>query len=204
MSLSNYTQLQASVADWLNRQNLATQIPDFIALAEAKFSRVVKTRDSVTRSIATLTTQYLTVPADYAGVKSVILTSTNPPTILQYASVEECTIEIARRPSGAPTLYTIVNNAFEFAPVPDGSYTVEIVYWATIPPLAINSTNWLLTKHPDLYLYGTLMQAAPYLKDDARVPVWQGIVDQVLEDIRLDNERTENSGRPLVMRIRPF
>jgi hypothetical protein len=203
MALNNYTALQASVADWLNRSDLTSQIPDFILLAETQLNRQLRVRDMLSRQYTTASSQYVALPTDYSGIKSIQL-NTNPVTRLDYAPPESMADRLNDHSTGKPQIYTIVNNQIELAPAPDASYEMEIVYWQRIPSLASNSTNWLLTKHPDVYLYGTLLQAAPYLRDDDRIAVWQGLQNAALNDINVDNERAERSGQPLKTRIRPF
>ena len=203
MALNNYTALQASVADWLNRADLTAQIPDFILLAETQLNRQLRTRDMLARQYTSATSQYLALPSDYAGIKSIQL-NTSPVTRLDYAPPESMADRLNTHSIGKPQIYTIVNNQIELAPAPDATYELEIVYWQRLPALASNSTNWLLTKHPDVYLYGSLLQAAPYLRDDDRIQVWQGLQQAALNDINIDNERAERSGQPMKTRIRPF
>ena len=77
----------------------------------------------------------------------------------------------------------------ELAPTPNEDYTVQIVYRANIPALASNSTNWLLTLAPDLYLYGALLMAEPYLQNDERIPLWAGAVQKTIADMNLESDR---------------
>jgi hypothetical protein len=74
------------------------------------------------------------------------------------------------------------------------------VYYKALPALSANSTNWLLTAHPDVYLYGSLMQAAPYLKNDERLAVWGSLYTASIADLNQSSDRAEVSGGPLVMR----
>src|SRR5574343_38100 len=69
--------------------------------------------------------------------------------------------------------------AFRFAPPPDGTYTATIVYYAKLPALnsTTQTTNWLLTSHPDAYLYGSLLEASIFIGDDPRIPMWKAAYD---------------------------
>ena len=88
------------------------------------------------------------------------------------------------------------------APTPDGTYPVKFEYVATVPSLTTAApTNWLLTKHPDVYLYGSLKASAPYLRDDPRVQMWGNELEQAIEEARLATDR-EKYGNTLVMRPR--
>lgn len=66
-----------------------------------------------------------------------------------------------------------------YAPTPDADYPFEILYYE-LPPLLDNAvqTNWLTEYAPQLLLYGTLLEATPFLKNDERIPVWQSMYDR--------------------------
>jgi hypothetical protein len=88
-------------------------------------------------------------------------------------------------------------------PIADSSYTAELVYYAKLSKLSdSNTTNWLLTAAPDIYLYGALMQAAPYLKDDARIGTWSQMYLTALQDLQTADDRGSTSGGALVARAR--
>lgn len=203
MPLNTYTDLQVSIGSWLNRRDLTAQIPDFIVMAEANLRRRLKVRDEVARVQTTISTQYTELPDDFRSLKSIklIVNGIDQP-------FEQCSAAgiIARRGergpvTGQPRYYAIVGNALEVERVPDTSYVLEMSYYANIPALAANTTNWLLTKHPDLYLYSSLLQSAPFLKDDDRVQVWQSIVEGTFAEIEIDDQRSEYGGN-LRMRAR--
>jgi hypothetical protein len=85
----------------------------------------------------------------------------------------------------------MVGTEYEVYPAPDDSYTAEVVYYAKITPLSdSNTSNWLLTLSPDIYLYGALMQSAPYLKDDERLVVWASVYQKMVEDMNVSDERS--------------
>jgi len=97
--------------------------------------------------------------------------------------------------TGRPLYFTIHNDEMEFAPTPDQNYTLEMVYRATIPPLVTNLTNWLLTIAPDVYLYGALSEAMPYLKNDDRLQVWSQAYASAIDGLqRLGLTSTYNAG----------
>ena len=80
-----------------------------------------------------------------------------------------------------------------------------MVYYAKIASLSdSNTTNWLLAKHPDIYLYGALIQSAPYLKDDERVATWMSLYERMLEDMEKADERALFSGAVIKVRAKAF
>jgi hypothetical protein len=205
MALSTYAELKSSVADWLNRSDLTTAIPDFISLAEAQMERKLRTRQMISRATATVNTEYSALPDDFLEVKSLKL-QTNPVTPLQFETIDSLdNLQQQYRSASKPRFFSVVGNQIRTVPVPDGSYTTELTYYAKLSKLSTsNTTNWLLTAASDVYLYGTLMQAAPYLKDDGRIAVWSSMYISAIEDLQVSDDRGASSGGALIARARTF
>lgn len=205
MGLANYTDLQASIGSWLNRRDLTSQIPDFIVMAEAKLRRRLKVRDEIASVQTTISTQLTELPDDFRSLKTVnlIVNGVNQP----FEQLSEAEIIVKRYEFGAvagqPMYFTIIGGAIEVCRAPDVPYVLAMTYYASIPALSSNATNWLLTKHPDLYLYSSLLQSAPFLKDDDRVAVWQGLAEGAIAEIEIDDQRSEYGGS-LRMKARPI
>ena len=193
MALTNYTELQASVADFLNRSDLTDVIPDFIRMTEAELNRVLRTREMSVRTQGPISKQYVKLPVDFLGLRNIEL-MTSPVTVLEYRNLQNLDAHRALDATGKPIYYSIMQNNIEFAPVPDSEYTLEIVYYQALPALADNTTNWLLDFHPDIYLYGSLLQSAPYLQADERIGVWAGKFQQILEQLKTSDEKARFSG----------
>lgn len=205
MAISNYAELKSAVADWLNRADLTSAIPNFVALAEAKFNRDLRTRQQVKRAYATLIGQYIQLPTDWAEGINLQL-NVNPVRVLDFVTTDQADRIKARRYGDTDAdAYTIVGSQLEVIPVVGDDTEIEMAYYAKVPALSDeNPTNWLLTEWPDLYLYGTLVHAAPYLREDDRIATWKGLADQLTEEIRLSDERAKHSGGPLRARVRPI
>jgi len=203
MALTTYAELKTSVGDWLNRADLTTAIPDFISLAEAQIERNLRTRQMIVRSTASLSTEYSATPDDFLEAKTFKL-DTNPPTPLQFETIESMdNLSVVYTAAGKPAYFSVVGGQFRFIPVPDTTYTGELIYYAKLSKLSSTITsNWLLTSSPDIYLYGALMQAAPYLQDDARITVWAALYKNGLEELKLSDERGSVSGGVLITRAR--
>lgn len=204
MAISTYSELQSAVGDFLNRQDLTTVIPTFIALAEADLNRSIRHRSMLTRSTATIDTQFTALPTDFLEAKNIQLNS-EPITVLRYVTMEHADLVRQRNPTGQPVYYSIVGDTLEVVPVPDASFTAELTYYKKLTALSdSDTTNWLLSYHPDVYLYGTLMQSAPYLKDDQRIPIWGSLYRQYLADVNASSDKAEFSGSALHMRPRTW
>lgn len=197
MTLSTYTDLKSAVADWLDRADLTARIPDFIALAEAQMNRVLRLRRMTARATASVETAFTAVPADYLEALSFTLDegenlTPSPPATLSAASANSAT-------TGRPRSYAVVGSEFQLHPAPDRPYGVTLTYFARIPALSASTpTNWLLTDAPDAYLYGALLQAAPYLRDPEAIGVWSAGFEGAMAALRAA-ERTD-AGR---LRVEP-
>ena len=155
MALSTYSELQTAVGSWLTRSGLRTNIPDFIALAEASFNRVLRTRNQITRATSSVSEQFVALPSDLLELHNIQL-NTSPVTRLEQVSMTKADdLKSSVSTSGTPAYFALTGSNIELIPIPDSSQTLEIVYYATITALSdTNTSNWLLTSYPDIYLYG--------------------------------------------------
>ena len=203
MAISTYAELKTAIANWLDREDLTDIIPDFIALAETRHKRDFKIRRMETRVTANTIadTEYYTLPDDYIAMRNIKLNS-DPKTALEFLTPEIMDRLQAGSSTGKPKAYSIKGNTIQLRPLPDGVYEIEISYYKTFAALSdSNTTNDMLTHHPDAYLYGALVEAEPYLQNDKRIQVWQGFYDRAKEDIIKSNERDRHSGTAPVTRI---
>jgi hypothetical protein len=98
--------------------------------------------------------------------------------------------------------YTVLAQEFQFAPEPDAAYVLEILYYAKPPVLSsTNPSNVFLANYPDALLYGALIEAEPYLINDARSQTWAALYDRAIKNIQDSDQNSEYSGIPLQMRI---
>lgn len=194
------------MADWLNRSDLTSAITDFVSLAEAQMERDLRTRQMIVRANATVNTEYSALPDDYLEAKSFKLTGTNPISPLVFQSINAMDdLQVSYTSSGQPKYFCVIGGQIRVLPVPDTSYVSELIYYAKLSKLSnSNTTNWLLTLSPDVYLYGSLLQAAPYLQDDARIQVWAGLYQKGIDALNLSDERGSMTGGALMARARTF
>lgn len=191
MSISTYTELKTAVANFLARDDLTSQIPNFIQLAESRMSRELETRDQEKRATATLTSgdEYIALPTDLREVRSVALT-TDPKTVLTYYSPTSLDSTYSSGGSGKPLGFSIVGGEMKLRPIPDSSYTAEIIYVGGLSALSdSNLTNVVLTRHPDAYLYGALAEAYAYLLDETRAAQYMQRFSLAIDEIKVDEQR---------------
>lgn len=206
MALNTYSALKTSIGSWLNRADLTDQIPDFIAMAEARFNREIRVNSMLQRDVTTATNDFLALPNDWLQHSSLVVTSPSDHGVaLDYITPEEFNDRRKHVLPGIPSAYTIINNTILLLPAPSSNASLELTYYRKIPALSdSNTTNWLLQRSPDLYLYGSLMNAEPYLMNDERVPLWTVAVTQAIEAMKMESERASKPSGALVARRRTF
>lgn len=194
MAINTYATLVSAVTEWLARDQDATliaRIPDFITLCEAKLNRTLFVPQMEQRSTAMVNTasdepEFISLPSDFQTMRRVRLSSVTGKPRLSFMSqtqLDDYRYSIDNV-TDQPVYFTITGTEMELAPTPNEDYTIEMVYRANIPALtASNTTNWLLTLAPDLYLYGVLLEAMPAIKDDGRVALWANGFSTVLNDL---------------------
>lgn len=198
MALASYANLTAAVADWLHRSDLTTPIADFVVIAENRINREVRCADMETAYTGTIASGVIAVPTDFLEWKAVYIDS-NGANRLQPKSWEWLLFNYPTRSSdGLPKFIARNASNFEFGPYPDSTYSVKGTYYKR---LAAVSSSWhnLATEYPDLYLFGTLVAAAPYIGDDPRIPTWNAMYESIRDSINQEAVKADISGAPLVM-----
>jgi len=198
MAIASYADLQTSIANFLARDDLTAQIPDFIKLAEARINRELETREQEKRVQATLVAgdAYIALPTDLREVREVKL-NTSPLTVLDYASPTSLDTQYSSNGQGKPQGYSIVGKEMKMRPIPDSAYTMEIVYIGDVDALSAVSTPTLFTRSPDLYLYGALTEAYVYLLDEQRAAQYDEKFTRAINEVRMDEERSHYGTGPL-------
>jgi hypothetical protein len=200
VSITSYAELQTAVANWLDRTDLTDRIPEFIALAEARFNRVIRAPDMLTRDDAfTIDGQYETLPSGFLEASRFVLL-TSPVVNLIYVTPQEMAeVRHSYSSVGKPAYYTVTGGSFEFVRAPDQAYTASLLYYARLTAVS-SSWNWLATSHPDIYLFGALCEAEPYIRDDQRVVLWEARLAKALAELNVQNERKRVPGaaRPTI------
>ena len=204
MSLSNYSELKQAVGDWTLRDDLAQRSEDFIALVEADLNRRLRVRRMLTRDTFTADAQYEDLPTDFVAMERITLTSTGVDRELEYIAPNAASEGRSYRSPGQPKYYSIVADKIEFLPTPGTSYTVERLYYASIPALtSANTSNWVLSNHPDCYLHGALMHAYQYAMDEERSAFHEQRYERAIKEI-IDGDKRERIGGQPRMRMKPI
>ena len=199
MAISNYTELQTAVANWLDRDDLTARIPEFIALAEARFNRVLRLRSMEAKYTAnTVASQRnLALPTSYIQMRN-FQVNTSPLTTLSYVTPEIYDRLWGGSTSGTPKFYTILANEVSFGPIPGSVMEVEMLFYKKFDNLSGSvATNWLITNAPDIYLYGSMLEAEPFIMNDERVPLWAAALERGVGDLQEQDNKDRHSGSAL-------
>lgn len=202
MAISTYSELQTAVSNWLVRTDsaLTNRVPEFIALAEAEINRVLRVRQMEASADITIDARNESLPTGFMSMRRIYL-NTSPVTFLSFLPSEEFWERNGGSTTGKPVYYTLEGDEFQFGPAPDGTYTGKCLYWKRQDVSASNHN--LFVQNPDLYLYGALLQAEPFLKNDARIAVWTPMYAKALGQIQAADIKDRHSGSLLQARAYP-
>lgn len=201
MAFTSYSDLQTSIAGYLARSDLTSQIPDFIRLCETRLRRDLRIRQML-KSVTTATVasdETVELPSDFLEARDFVVVG-NPVQPLNYLSPSLFNRNARTAESGKPIDYTILANDFQLAPIPDAAYTVKLLYYAAPTFLSdSNTSNAFLANCPDLMVYGSLIEAEPWLMNDPRLQTWVTMFNRGLASMTTSDQQGQYSGVPLVM-----
>ena len=204
MALTNYTTLKASIANWLNRSDLSDEIADdFIVLTEADFNSKLRVRKMIASADVTINAETAALPTGFLQVRDFYILSGSTKYPLRYMTPSQMDQVKGTSTTGIPQAYTILGDTFRFTPKPDSSYTGYLNYYKKFDALSsTNATNFILTDHPAIYLYGSLFHAANFLGgyNPQQVQTWQQMYATALERLELNDREDQFSGSPLQIR----
>jgi hypothetical protein len=191
MALATYADLQTSVAGWTKRADLAGITPDLIALASARINRDFRLGAQITTTTvsAVANAQTVALPADFLEVVSVSI-GDRP---LEPASEATADAEFGEQ-SGRPVQYSVRGSELVLWPIPDGVCSLSLTYYTRFSLDAANTTNWLLTNHPGVYLYATLAECEPYLHNDQRAVTWEAKYANERDSLKSADQKARFSG----------
>jgi hypothetical protein len=193
--VTTYAQLTADLPLWMSRTDLASMLPGFCSLFEARANRFLRTRSQETAFTGTIdASNEIALPADFAAFKTLWQPGYES-TPITPQSLESVVAKYAT--SGTPSLYALSGSNVRF----DGSGDVEGVYFASIPALQTASSNWLSVLAYDAYLFGVLAEAKLYLMDEQRAQLYAARSQNALQDVADTDQRDRFNG-PLVARKR--
>ena len=199
MAIGTYAELQTAVANWLDRDDLTARIPEFITLAEARFNRLLRLRSMESKYTANTVAgqRNLALPTSYIQMRN-FQVNTNPLTTLSYVTPEIYDRLWGGSTSGTPKFYTILANEVSFGPITATVIQVEMLFYKKFDNLSVTTTtNSLLTDAPDVYLYGAMMEAEPFIMNDERVALWATSLSKAIQEMQEQDNKDRHSGSAL-------
>jgi len=200
-AVMTYDSLVADVSSYLERTDVATleKIPTFIMLAEQIIASQIKFLGNLTpmQSTMTATQAIIDKPARWHKTVSmnVVVAGKRQPVLLRkYEYLREYWPDATQ--TSIPAYYADYDYThWLVAPTPAQDYVFEVLYYERVQPLdSSNQTNWFTTYAPQALLYGSLLQAMPFLKNDSRMQMWQANYDAIMatltqEDVQRIGDR---------------
>lgn len=192
MALATYADLKSEIGNWMNgRTDLATDADTFIDLAEGDFNRVFRVREMET--YATLSPDAngeASLPSDYLQWRTVTA-QTSPRSELQFVPPSYLDDQYPDRAAGYPRFFTIYGSTMLVLPLTESD--IRLDYYETIPALSdAQTTNWLLTKYPNVYLYQCLKHAAVFLNTpsaSSQAQTYGALANAAIDALMRDDER---------------
>lgn len=198
MSITNYAELQGAIGRWLSRTDMAIVAPDLITLAETRLNRNLRVRQMETTVTQTISGPVNAFPADWLELRGEPAVDETPLRFVTSDQMQERSGGMGRYEGD---FYTIRGNDLVVGSRIANTVELGYTYYARIPALTDAAPqNWLLTEGPDIYLYGSLLEAEPYLKNDPRMETWRALFQVALGDLQASSDKARFSGGSLEIR----
>lgn len=187
MTFTTYAGLKAEVSARVrNSRADDSTLSGCVSLAEAEMNRTLRSRRQVARVVAVISDELSAVPTDFAAPKVMKVNSPSKGRVRIITSQQMAAMkdELSSTPTGRPAYASVEGEEFEYYPIPDGDYDVELTYYQKVPALSDAApSNWVLADHPDLYLAGGLWQAFAFLKNAEMATLWEAKFRGLMEAI---------------------
>ena len=193
-SVMTYDSLVENIQSYLNRTDTATlqKIPLFIMLAEQIIASQIKFLGNLTVNSSTMVVgqPIIDKPARWHKTVSmnVLVSGQRQPILLRkYEYLREYWPDATAK--DVPVYYGDYDYThWLVAPTPTAAYDYEVLYYERVQPLdSTNQTNWFTIYAPQALLYGSLLQAMPYLKNDERMGMWQQQYDLIISTLKSED-----------------
>lgn len=195
----DYAALIQKISDWLNRDDLADEIPGFIALFEERFNRIVRSREVTT--LWAVTAGSYALPGDFRRLRKACLNASPNQQLVQVAPDEA--VRLFGGIAGTPQAYSIEGDEDGVPTLylyPAGDASLRVTYFSKLPALSItNTSNWLIEDNSDLYLAGALFYATSFIDDPDQSAKFDAYVTAALDELTtaLRNDKWSGPLAPL-------
>ena len=204
MAISTYAELQTALTNWTGRSDITSRSPEWIAMAEAAFNRgfsesqPFRAFDQEASTTVALS-EYTALPTDCLELRGVKGTW-SPIRKLIFAVPEVLDLSYTTGTAGYPVLFALEAGQLRVRPPPSAGLSVKLLYYQKVPALTVSATtNWLLTAHPDIYLFGALLHGGVYGKDDPQLNRVVSGYNAAVNGLRAVTKRVRFAGGSLQM-----
>lgn len=212
MAVDTFLKLQSEISDTLNRTDLIADVTEFgggtiegaiirgISKAERRIVRRLRTKEFETSTSFSCVggTETVNIPSDYVMTKALVLIQGGSVAPLISKDLATLLSDMPSSAVGTPDSFAPYGTYFYLRRIPDSAYQMKLYYYNSPTPLSsTNTSNTLLTKYPDLLLYGALIELTAHVEEDERIQLWKGAFDEAIKDITDDNNLNRWSGVPI-------
>lgn len=197
MAISTYSELQDAMDNWLRRTITDARAQEMITLLESKLRRRLRVREMESTPALTVNDQEIALPSGFVGVRRLYL-ATDPITRLEYLPPARFWAKYVSSQTGKPLAYTIEGGNYVFGPDPDSSYTGRQLIYA-LTALSASNTPTLFTNHPDIYLYGALLESEAFFGVNEELhPLWRERFELAMNECIMSSAKDRAAGDVLV------
>ena len=205
MVINDYQSLKQAIADYLDKPNINEYIPNFIQNCENSVYKTLRIRAMENALSVTTASGVAALPTSPAFIELKFAYVNSSPVRPLARVLPEQIYELFPNRSittTTPAYISTEGENFTFSPMPADGLTIKGIYYGRLDPLSgANSTNWFTTNAPDLLLYGSLLDAEPFLSGDARIQTWQFLYQRAYQALENEEKRQRVSGGKLRARI---
>jgi len=177
---ADYLDLRVAVAEHVGNRNISDVLSRLTQTAESWLNQKLRSREQITAATVTFTNGSSPLPADYLEMVAVYDPQSRP--------MIQGTLQDVRQ---------VMSNYYRYAIDGSNLYiygisgTRDIQYYAALPTLttSVSTTNWLLSKYPNIYLYAVGLEAAKFLRDAELIQATDALLQRAMNDLKIDDDR---------------
>lgn len=196
-SIGNYSDLVDLVGEYLDRDDLVDVIPRFVVIGEAEINRRLRTLEQEVKDLWVIEDEEFLLPDAFKRIRKLHIEG-QPDRPLKEISPVAAPMAYDGS-AGIPEAYWIEGDTLTLAPPPARATTFRVTYFMGVPHLTNDApSNWLFERHPDVYVWVTLREAAAYIRDPDALDYASGRFDTAIEQVKLESRTDRFGGGPLV------
>lgn len=200
MALDTQENLIKTVINYSHRGDLGTKMNDFILLAETEMlsnpisQLELNTGEKISTAQTSTSDRFLALPEGFMSSRKFSITIDERVGQLTFRTPSQLNI---RQGTGIPCFYTIRGDEIEFDILPEKEYTVTLTYFYEFTPLSDdNQTNYVLTKYPNIYLFGCLSQVFTYTQDTEEEAKYKALFLSAIKSANKSEKKARYIGQP--------